>query len=125
MTLPALMSDGLVFLPQPVPLVALVVILVAGIAEFRQGYVGRPAIAANAFFLWQIFYSSWSLLPVWFQGYLDLGTVFAVIAILSYLMSESLPSEFYQLSFILYGSFSILFALIVSAQLGLPIIGKV
>ncbi len=116
------MDGSLVFLPRPVPIIALVLLFVAGIAESRQGYIGRIAIAGNAFLLWQIFFPYWTQLPQWFQGYLDIGSIAGAIATVSYLARESLPSEFYEFSYILYGSFSILAALVLSYGLGIPLV---
>ena len=117
-----LMDGSLVFLPKQVSFLALIILFVAGIAEFRQGYIGRVAIAGNAFLLWQIFFPYWTLLPQWFQGYLDLGSIAGTIAIVSYLARESLPTEFYELSYLLYGSLSILAALGLSYVLGVPLL---
>ena len=117
-----LMDGSLVFLPKPVPIIALALLFVAGIAESRQGYIGRIAIAGNAFLLWQIFFTYWNQLPQWFQGYLDAGSIAGTIAVVSYLARESLPSEFYELSYLLYGSLSILAALGLSYVLGIPLL---
>src|SRR5437870_2459704 len=109
-----LMDPNLVFLPKPVAILGIILLLVAAIAEMRQHYIGRIGIAANAFLLWQIFFSYWNLLPDWFQLYLDLGSVVAVVAILFYLAKESLPTEFYQFSFMFYSSLSVLAAIVVA-----------
>src|SRR5437879_67210 len=116
-----LMDASLVFLPKPVPILGLILLFVAAIAEMRQHYVGRIGIAPNSFLLWQIFFCYWNLLPDWFQLYLDLGSVVAVVAILFYLARESLPTEFYQFSFVLYSSLSVLAAIVVAVQLGIPV----
>jgi len=86
--------------------------LLVGIAELRRRYVSRIGIASNAFFLWQIFYSRWTTLPEWLQIYLNLGTIFAMIAIASYLLKIRLPSEYYSIAYILYGSFSVLIVIV-------------
>jgi len=65
--LQALMVEQLVFLPKSISLAALLVLIVAGTAEIRQGHIGRPGIVANGFLLWQIFFSSWNILPYWFS----------------------------------------------------------
>ena len=107
------MIGSLVFIPKVISYIALVGLVIAGIAEFRQGHIGRIGIAANAFLLWQIFFPIWSNIPNWFQWYLNVGTILAVIAIPSYLFRFSLPSEFYTFSFICYGSFSVILAILV------------
>jgi len=107
------MVGGLVFIPKIISYVALIVLVLAGIAEFRQGHIGRLGIAGNAFLLWQIFYPTFLSLPNWFQWYLNIGTILAIIAIPSYLFKFSLPSEFYTFSFIGYGSFSVILAIVV------------
>lgn len=106
------------FLPKPVPILGLILLIFAAIAEARQHYIGRIAIAANAFLLLQIFFSYWNVLPDWFRIYLDVGSIIGVIAILFYLAKESLPTKFYQISFILYGSLSVLAAIGVAIELG-------
>jgi hypothetical protein len=97
----------------------MIIMVVAGIAEARQGHIGRLGIAANAFLLWQVFYSVWQKLPDLFQWYLNLGTVVGVIAILSYLTKTRMPKEFYQLCYLFYGSFSVLLTIIFAFQFGL------
>ena len=105
------MIGGLVFIPKILSYLVLIGLVLMGIKEFRQGHIGRLGIATNAFLLWQIFYGDWTNLPNWFQWYLNLGTIFAIIAIPSYLLKVSLPKEFYQIAFIGYGSFSVIIAI--------------
>ena len=107
------MIGGLVFIPKIISYIALAGLIIAGIAEFRQGHIGRLGIAGNAFLLWQIFFPVWATLPNWFQWYLNVGTILAVIAIPSYLFKFSLPTEFYKFAFIAYGSFSIILAIVI------------
>ena len=116
------MTDGLIFIPKVISLLAIAGLVLFGIAEFRRGHIGRIAIAGNAFLLWQIFFSSWNALPNWFQWYLNIGTIFAIIAIPSYLFKESLPKEFYQVAFVLYGSVSVIIAIIIAIYLKIPLI---
>jgi len=113
------MLSSLIVLPKSVSLIAMIILFVAGIAEYRQGHIGRVAIAGNAFLLWQIFFGVWEKLPDYFQWYLNLGTVVAVIAIASYITRESLPTEFYQFCYLAYGSFSVLITIIFAFQFGL------
>lgn len=107
------MTESLVFIPKTISYGALILLFIAGIREFRQGYIGRIGIASNAFLLWQIFYSDWLRLPEWFQWYLNVGSILAIIAIPSYLFRIRLPSEFYQISFLGYSSISIIVAIII------------
>ena len=108
----ALMFESLIILPKVISYIALVGLLIAGIAEFRQSYIGRVGIFVNSLLLWQIFYSIFSTLPFWFQIYLNAGTIVGVIALLFYLALESLPTWFYQVAFLAYGSISILIILL-------------
>jgi hypothetical protein len=102
-----LMFSGLVFVPTIVSYIALLILFIAGIAEYRQGHIGRIAITGNAFLLWQIFFIEWSNLLPFLQWYLNIGTILGVVAIISYLWKFSLPSKFYSFAYFGYGSFSI------------------
>jgi len=115
------MIGALIFLTQPLSLLALVGLFLLVLMELRQGHIGRIGIALNAFLLWQIFYASWDLLPSWFQWYLNLGTIFASISIISYVIRESLPTEFYKMASIFYGSLSIVLVLFSALFLGIRI----
>jgi len=106
------MIPELVVLPKEISFLAMIPLLLACIAERRQEHIGRIGIASNAFFLWQIFYPIWVTLPEWFQIYLNIGTIFALIAIASYLLKIRLPSEYYSIAYILYGSFSVLIVIV-------------
>ena len=120
------MTEGLIFIPKVISLLAIIGLVLVGIAEFRKGHIGRIAIAGNAFLLWQIFFPSWDILPTWFQWYLNLGTIFAIIAVPSYLLKNSfrtsLPTEFYKIAYVLYGSFSILIAIAIAIYLKIPLV---
>lgn len=111
-----------VSLPKIVFLIGLVGILVTGIAEFRRGHIGRVAIFLNAILLWQIFYSSWIILPIWLQWYLNIGSIVGLIAIVSYIPKKSLPTEFYKFCFVFYGSISIIIVIALSFYLEIPLI---
>jgi hypothetical protein len=113
------MFSSLIVLPKSLSIIVMIVLVVAGIAEHRQGHIGRVAIAGNAFLLWQIFFGVWDKLPDYFQWYLNLGTVVAIIAIVSYVARKSLPSGFYQFSYLAYGSFSVLLTFIFAFEFGL------
>lgn len=116
------MDESLIFIPKPVCWLGLAILLLAALKEYRQGYIGRIGIAANAFLLWQIFFSAWNTLPEWFQWYLNVGTIVAITAMISYVFKESLPSEFYDFCYIFYGSLTVLFAIVVAYQAGVPLI---
>lgn len=108
-----LLPPGFVFLPQPISIGLMIVLLIFGISEARKGYIGRPAIVANVFLLWQILLPSWYALPPSIQFWGNAGVAVAVIAALSYLLGESLPTEFYDMAYWAYGSLSILIAAVV------------
>lgn len=109
-------------IPKGVFLVGLIGIFVAGIAEFRKGHIGRPAIFANSILLWQIFFSIWTTLPLWLHWYLNIGSVVGLIAIIAYVPKWKLPTKFYQFCYYLYGSFSIILVIIMAIYLKMPLI---
>lgn len=117
-----LMTGSLVMLPSNISFLALGGLIVAGLMEFRQGHIGRVGIALNAFLLWQIFFSSWGVLPDWFQLYLNAGTIFAAIALVTYTLHFRLPSIFYSISFIGYGSLSLIAAIVIAITVGVPVL---
>jgi hypothetical protein len=106
------MVGSLILLPKSVSYIALILLLIAGVVEIRQGHIGRVGIFLNSMLLWQIFYEPFQTLPLWFQWYLNIGTILGVLALIAYFLHESLPTEFYQISFIAYGSISILVILL-------------
>ena len=114
------MSPSLVFVPRSISFLGIIILMVGVVVEFRKGHVGRIGILGNAFLLWQIFFGVWDMLPEYFQWYLNIGTLVAIIAVISYLLKEKLPSEFYDLCFVAYGSLSILFVIIFALELGIP-----
>ena len=120
MIIPFMISQ-LIFIPKIISLLVLGGLILASIVEFRQGHIGKIAIAGNAFLLWQIFFSNWGGLPIWFQWYLNIGTILAVIAIPSYLFKKSLPTWFYQGAFILYGSISVIITVVIAILLKIPL----
>jgi hypothetical protein len=111
--IPALMFGQLIGVPTNISIGILVVLLFIGIADIRHGYLGRPEIVANVFFLWQIFYNIWNTLSPFLQIYLDIGSICAILAGISYVFRESLPTEFYTFTFIAYSSISIIVLLFV------------
>ena len=112
MTIPFMIED-LIFIPKIISYGTLILLVLFGIKEFRQGYIGRLGIAANAFLLWQIFYGDWSKLPSWFQWYLNISTILAIVGILSYLFKIRLRTNFYQIAFLGYGSLAVLIAIFI------------
>lgn len=116
------MIGEMIFIPKVASLLGLFGIFIAGLMERRQGHIGRIGIAANAILLWQIFFAVWDILPDWFQWYLNIGTVLMIIALVSYFTKLfRLPTLFYQVSYYLYGSFSIIFVVIMAFFLGMPV----
>ena len=118
---PAFMLPQLVFIPRNLSLLFIIGLILAGIVEYRQGHIGRVAVAGNVFLQWQIFFGYWTHLPVWFQWYLNLGTVIAVIALLTYFLHRSLPGTFYDLAVFMFGSFAVIVSLVIGAFLGVPL----
>jgi len=92
-----------VLMPEPLSLVLLIVS--ALLVEKR--YIGRLAITSNVFFLWQLFTPHWYELPEIFQLYLNIGLLFAIIALVSYVVKQSLPSGFYKFAKWLFGSLTV------------------
>jgi len=119
--IPPLMVSPLIFVPRNISLLVIIGLIFAGIVEIRRGHVGRPGIALNVFFLWQLFFEYWARLPNWFQVYLDIGSVVAVIALISYFKRFSLPGQFYNMALIGFGSFSVIAAVIVSYLIGVSV----
>lgn len=120
MTIAFFPAIATVSIPKIIFLIGLIGILVAGFAEFRRGYIGRVAIFLNAILLWQIFYPAWDILPIWFQWYLNVGSIVGLIAIFSYFLKGHLITEFYKFCYFLYGSFSIIFAILIAVYFKIP-----
>ena len=121
MTLTLFPSSLILDIPKGIFLIGLIGVFVAGIAEFRKGHIGRPAIFVNAILLWQIFFSIWATLPIWMQWYLNGGSIVGLIAIIAYIPKWRLPKEFYQICFFLYGSISIVIVIVISIYLKIPL----
>lgn len=102
------MMSSLILLPPLVSVGALILLLIYGYIEMRQQYIGRIAMVANVFLLWQIFYNNFQQLPGALQWYLDIGSVIAIVGLITYLSRSSLPTGFYRIGFLFYGSISIL-----------------
>jgi len=58
--MPPLMFRSLVFFPHNLSILVLIGLVLSGIVERRQGFIGRPGIALNSFFLWQMFFNYWT-----------------------------------------------------------------
>jgi len=114
-------SSLILDIPRGIFLIGLIGVFVAGIAEFRKGHIGRPAIFVNAILLWQIFFSIWANLPNWMQLYLNGGSIAGLIAIIAYFPKWKLPTKFYKICFILYGSISIIVVIAISIYLKIPL----
>ena len=109
-----LMLKELVVLDSRASLIALILLFLYSINEARKGgKIGRLGIVGNAFFLWQIFYSMWGNLPLWLQLYLNLGTAFAAIAIVSFFFWQQFTPAAQHISYMLYGSFTVLLVAVV------------
>ena len=121
MTLILFPAQLILNIPEGIFLLGLIGIFVAGIVEFRRGYIGRPAIFANSLLLWQIFFSFWVTLPLWMQWYLNVGSIVGLIAILAYIPKARLPTEFYQFCYYAYGSISLLIVIGMSIYLKIPL----
>lgn len=120
----AFFPQNLIFsIPKGIFLLGLLGVLVAGIAEFRQGHIGRPAIFINSLLLWQIFFSVWGILPIWMQWYLNVGSIVGLVALVSYIPATrfSLSTEFYKFCYYIYGSLSIILVIIISIYLKIPL----
>lgn len=121
-----LMINNVIFLPSSISLLLMIGIAVVGIKEFSQGFIGRIGIVVNSLLLWQIFFPLWNNLSSLIQLYLNIGSVVAIIALLSYLSRFigfyfSLPTQFYNFALVLYGSVSILIVIILTFT-GTPIL---
>lgn len=79
-------------------------LLLAAVQQFRQGYIGRVAIAGSAILIVQYAYPRWPALPEIWQLYTIIAAVFGIIAGVSYLDKQRLPTEFYKASLLLYGA---------------------
>ncbi len=105
--IPPFMIGSLILLPPLISFGAMILLLIFGYAESKKNYVGRVAMVANVFLLWQVFYSKFPQLPGYLQWYLDIGSVLAGIGLVTYLSRSSLPSKFYTITYLLYGSLSV------------------
>ncbi len=109
-------------LPVGIPILIIIGLLIAGIAERRQGHIGRVAIFLNALLLWEIFYGSFAISPLIYQYYLNIGSVVGLIALIAYIPRQSLPTEFYAFSYIFYGTLSALVAIIGAIYFNIPLV---
>lgn len=84
------------------------VLLLVSAVFVETHYIGRLAMASNIFLLWQLLGAKWYNLPDFFQLYLNLGLIAAVIATVSYIFNQSLPAGFYNIGRVFFGSLSII-----------------
>ena len=108
--------------PAGISILVILGLFVAGLSEIRQGHIGRVSIFLNAILLWEIFYNSWNILPTLFQFYLNLGTFMGAVAIFTYIPNKSLPSIFYKISFVLFGSLSLILSILGAFYFKIPLI---
>jgi hypothetical protein len=74
----------------------------------EKRYLSRLVIPANAFLLWQVFVPVWKSLPDYLQIYVYLSILFTGLAIVSYIRKFPLSKIFYQTSYALYSSKTVL-----------------
>ena len=106
------MTGTLIFVPQIISFVAILFLVVYGLREIRKGHIGRIELAANVFLIWQLFFPVWGNLPGYFQWYLNVGSVVAVIALFTYFSKIRLPTEFYNFTLVGYGSIAVVAAVV-------------
>ena len=121
MVYPNIFPQDLLFIPKESNLILILGLIFAIIVQSRQGHIGRPGIVANSFIVIEMFAPHWDKLPEMAQLYLYGALVFGVIAAISYLLKESLPTKFYKIAFMLYSSVSILMILWLIAISAIPI----
>lgn len=111
MTIP-FMTGALIFVPQIISFVAMLFLVIYGIREIRRGHIGRIELAANVFLVWQLFFPVWASLPEYFQLYLNVGSVVAIVALVTYFTRTSIPSGFYKFTLVTYGSIAVVAAVV-------------
>ncbi|GEM_PF-2795099 len=116
-----LMIKDAIFIPKSLSIIGICLLILLGRKEHARRHVGRLGIVGNSLFLWQVFYNAWASLPNWMAWYLNLGTIFGGIALLTYLSRDSLPTEYYNVALWLYGSFSVLIVLLMAVAYSIPI----
>ena len=109
--LPQPIPDGWLVIPASVGIILLIGLLVTGFAQFRKGYIGRIGIFSNGLIIGETLCPHWSLIPDWAQIYVYLALIFGIIALISYIFKKSLPTIFYEICFIAFGSVSIIIIL--------------
>jgi len=101
--------DPIINIPQVISNVGIVIIFLLISALFVEvHYIGRISLATNVFLLWQLLGPFWYSLPNFFQAYMNLGLILAIIAIISYIFEQSLPAGFYNIGRLFFGSFTVL-----------------
>ena len=121
MVYPNIFPQDLLFFPNEINLILVLGFIFAIYVQIRQGHIGRPGIVANSFIVIEIFAPHWDRLPELVQIYLYGALVFGVIAVISYVFKERLPTKFYKIAFTLYSSLSILMIIWLMAISAIPI----
>lgn len=105
MTLPLIIPESLIFIPQIFSLIGLFILAFA----IEKRFTSRLTILANAFLLIQIMVPIWLSLNDYLQGYVYLGIGFSVLALLSRLgYFAHFTHHLYKMSHLLYGSKTVL-----------------
>lgn len=79
--------------PEVMQILPAITLIIVGLIVEKK-YVGRIAILTNAVALSTFFYSI-SNLPLWIILYINVLTIFGLIALVSYAFKIKLPKEFY------------------------------
>ena len=121
MVYPNIFPQDILFIPKELNLILILGLLFTILVQTRQKHIGRPGIVANSFIVIEIFSPHWDGLPEFVQIYLYGALVFGIIAAISYVFKERLPTKFYEIAFTLYGSLSILMIVGLMAISAIPI----
>lgn len=100
--------DPIFPMPVIVPEQLSLILLIISAVFVEKHYISRLAIVSNVFFLFQLLLPHWYEIPETLQIYLNVGVLFAFVALVSRVSETSLPSSFYRISRLLYGSLTII-----------------
>jgi len=100
--------EPLIQIPVMVSDVFAIIMLLISAFFVEKYYIGRIAMAGNIFFAWQLLGNLWYQLPEILQGYLNFGLIIAVAAVGSYIFKYPLPTPFYRIGKLFFGSVSVL-----------------
>jgi hypothetical protein len=100
--------EPLIMIPAFVPDVLGLLMLFVSAFLVETHYVGRLAMASNVFFTWQVLGPHWQKLPEPVQAYLNIGLLFAAVALVSYAFKRSLSTQFYNIGRLLFGALSVI-----------------